>query len=376
MSARNQHRVLCSLLALLVVGLIFDSAQAQDPAARHIEELAAMPSGSGVIAAINDEGAPQQSRVVFISPATGKMVWQLVQPFTIGSVAVSPDEKTVAVGLVAVSDRDLGVLFLDARSGKQAGGIGDDPNSYFVPGLVYPRFGSGVSQLRYSPDGALLYGLSNDTLFAWDVAAQRYLWTRDVPAVIEAPKDLPDPLPYGHATDFALSPDGRQIAALRDALRIATAGRMKPRHFIERAATGNAEIETATFSADSRILAAGEFGSKDNGKTTFHHTELWIGGALKALHIDGCGDGIAWTGTPDVFGCQNDTGAHLRNIHDPQKDIGAAGPAGALPILKVGNALWSSSYKRSDWKDPAKPLTITLGELGTGHQITLALPGR
>jgi hypothetical protein len=62
--------------------------------------------------------------------------------------------------------------------------------------MTYPRFGSGVSQLKYSPDEALLYGLSNDTLFAWDVAAKKYLWIADIPAVIEAPPELPDPLPY------------------------------------------------------------------------------------------------------------------------------------------------------------------------------------
>jgi hypothetical protein len=77
-----------------------------------------------------------------------------------------------------------------------------------------------------------------------------------------------------------------------------------------------------------------------------------------------------------VFGCQNESGAHLRNLHDPQKNIGAAGPVSDLPILKVGNSLWSSAYKRSDWKDPAKPLSLTLGELGTGRSVTLTLPGR
>jgi len=376
MKVRIEVRALRCLLELFSLVLVSCWAHAQVSAPRQISVLVASPSGSGIVAAIHDDGAPQQPRVFFMSPATGKIVWQLVQPFTIGSIAVSPDGNTVAVGLVGVTDRDLGVLLLDARSGKQVGGIGDDKNSYFVPGLVYPRYGSGVSQLMYSPDGALLYGLSNDTLFAWDVAAKKYLWTQDVPAVIEAPPELPDPLPYGHATDFTLSPDGRQIAALRDVLRIATAGRTMPGHFIKRDPTSHAEIETAVFSSDSRILAAGESGTTDNGKTTFIATDLWIDGALKPVHIDGCGNGIAWTGAPDVFGCQNDSGAHLRNIHDLQKDIGSAGPPGNLPILKVGNSLWSAAYKYGDWKDPAKPLSITLGELGTGHRVTLMLPGR
>ncbi len=311
-----------------------------------------------------------------MSLSTRQIVWQQAQPFTIGSVAMSPDGSTVAVGLVGVPDSDLGVVLLDAHSGKQMSGLGVDLDLDFSPGTVYPRFGSGVSQLRYSPDGALLYGLSNDTLFAWDVAAKKYLWITDIPAVIKAPPNLPDPLPYGHATDFALSPDGRQIAALRDALRIATAGRIKPRHFIERSPIHDTRIETVVFSADSRVLAAGEYGTLKDGKTVFYATDLWINGATKAIHIDGCGAGIAWTGTPDEFGCQNDSGSHLRNIVAPQKDIGTAAPLGDLPILKVGSSLWSSVYKRSDWTDPTKPLALTLVELGTGKHVSISLPGR
>jgi hypothetical protein len=369
-------RMLLHLLTVISLTFAVSLGHAQTMAHRRIAELVASPSGSAIVVAINDDGASQQSQVVFMSPSTDRIVWQRAQPFTIGSIAMSPDGNTVAVGLVGVPDSDLGVVLLDAHSGKQVGGLGVDLDLSFMPGTVYPRFGSGVSQLKYSPSGALLYGLSNDTLFAWDVAAKKYLWITDVPAVIEAPPNLPDPLPYGHATDFTLSPDGRQIAALRDALRIVTAGRMKPQHFIERSPTRNTVIETAVFSADSRVLAAGEYGTLANGKTVFHATDLWINGATKAVHIDGCGDGIAWTGDPDVFGCQNDSGSHLRNMSDPQKDLGAAAPSGDLPILKVGNSLWSSDYKRSDWKESGNPLVLTLVELGTGKRVTITLPGK
>lgn len=356
---------------VLATGLV----PAQNPAAREIEAMAASSPGSGVALAVNDDpyGA---SQLFFFSPPLDKVLWQLAKLPTIGSVAISPDGNTVAVGLVAVTERDFGVLLLDARSGKQLGGLGADKDSYFIPGLVYPRFGSGVSQLTYSADGALLYGLSNDTLFAWDVVAKKYLWNVDVPDYIEAPADLPDPLPYGHATDFVLSPDGRQIAALRDLLQITNAGRIKPRHFIKRGPNHDLVIETAVFSTDSRILAAGEYGTLKDGKTVFQATDMWIDGAVKPAKIIGCGGNIAWTGAPDVFACQNDSGSHLRNIHDPQKDIGSASPSGDLPILKVGNSLWSSAYKRSDWKDPTKSLSLTLVELGTSRQVTLALPGR
>ena len=364
------------LLGLMVSLVLASYAPAQTTPFREIEALAVNASGSLLVVAIDYGGLGKPSQVVCFSLATGKMMWQLMQPFTVGSVAVSPDGNTVAVGLVAVTERDSGVLLLDARSGKQVGGIGDDPNSYFIPGLVFPRFGSGVSQLRYSPDGAVLYGLSNDTLFAWDVAAKKYVWTKDVPAVIEAPPDLPDPLPYGHATGFTLSPDGRQIAVVRDAVRVAAAGRTKPGHFIRRNAAPGLEVDVAAFSADNRILAAGEFGTLKDGKTMVHATDLWIDGAVKAVHIDGCGDGIAWTNQPNLFGCQDASGAHLRDIHDPQKDIGAAGPPSDLPLLKVGNSIWAAAYKAADWKDPSKPLPLTLVELGSGRRVTVTLPGR
>ena len=99
-------------------------------------------------------------------------------------------------------------------------------------------------------------------------------------------------------------------------------------------------------------------------------------GSTRAVKIAGCGGSIAWSGTTDVFGCQNATGAHLRNVHDPDKDIGAAGPVSDLPILKVGNSLWSVAYKDGDWKDPGKSLPLNMTELGTGKQVTVTLPGR
>ena len=96
----------------------------------------------------------------------------------------------------------------------------------------------------------------------------------------------------------------------------------------------------------------------------------------KPLAVEDCGGGIAWTYNPDIFACQNATGAHLRNIRDPQKDIGAAGPVSDLPILKVGHSLWVAAYRSTDWKDASKPLPLTLVELGTGKRVTVTLPGR
>ncbi len=196
--------------------------------------MALTASGSGVVVAVNDTGAGSASWLLMISTADGRVMWRLDHQPTIASLAIAPDGKTVAVGFRGVSDSAAGVNLLQTDSGEQVGALGFVEKFDFAPGVTYPQWGDGVAQLALSPDGALLYGLSNDTLFAWEIAGKRYLWTRDVPAVVTAPRDRPDPLPYGHATSFALSPDGRQIAVARDVLRVATAGRDRPLHFVRR----------------------------------------------------------------------------------------------------------------------------------------------
>lgn len=366
---RKVATMLCLAIAM--------ASYAQDGMLPCVVALAGTPSGADLIFGVNYLDANLGSHLYMISTSTGQIEWQLENLPTIASLAVAPGGDTVAVGFRGVADSDAGVVLLGMQSGKQVADLGFDEKLEFAPGVTYPRWGDGVAELAFSPDGTLLYGLSNDTLFAWDVTAKRYLWTRDVPAVIEAPPDLPDPLPYGHATTFALSSDGRQIAAARDALRIATAGRTKPPHFIKRSVTYSLDFPAKpAFSADNRILAVGEFNHAHDPSSATYATEFWENGALKAHKIDGCGGGIAWTDDPDIFACQNASGAHLRNIHQPAKDIGAAGPASDLPILKAGHSLWVASYRNTDWKDPDKPLPLTLVELGTGKHFTVTLPGR
>ena len=104
--------------------------------------------------------------------------------------------------------------------------------------------------------------------------------------------------------------------------------------------------------------------------------EYWVGSNPKGTRIEGCGGGIAWTDDPNLFGGQSADGAHLRNMNDPTKNIGAACPPSDLPILKVGSSLWSIAYKNTDWKDATKPLPLTLVELGTGKRVTISIPGR
>jgi hypothetical protein len=130
----------------------------------------------------------------------------------------------------------------------------------------------------------------------------------------------------------------------------------------------------ATFSSDGRILAAGELSVAENNKARSYVTDLWVNSAVKAIHVDGCGDGIAWTNAPDVFGCQDASGSHLRNMKAPQTDVGAAGPTGDLPLLKAGDSLWASGYKRSEWNDASKLLPLV--QLGGSARVTVTIPGR
>jgi hypothetical protein len=154
---RVQARTSLTLLrvSVMLLGTVGVAGRvcAQSEVQRKIVALAATRSGSELFAAVNDESDNSASHLYAMSPASGEVIWQTGKLPEIGSAKVAPDGATVAVGLVGVPDRDAG---------------------------VYPRFGSGVSQLNYSPNAALLYGLSNDTLFAWDVASNAYLWIRDV----------------------------------------------------------------------------------------------------------------------------------------------------------------------------------------------------
>ena len=364
----------CFVLLLMLISSALLHAQVE----RTVSAIVADRDGSTLVIGIEDvnvKGAKRAHLVLAVRPSTGFIVWRYEPPAPPRTISLSPGDEFVAVGLWGQDPAGEGLFLLRSASGQQIAALSEDDKLQVDPGAIYPRWGGGMENIRFSPDGSWLYGLTGDTLFAWDTAARHYLWAREVPAVIVAPPDQPDPLPYGHATGFALSPDGRQIAAIRDVLRVASAGRTRPSHFIKREASGSMQIASAAFSADNKILAAGEFGTL-NGEVNFYSTELWVAGALHPVKIEACGNHIAWSANPDIFACQNDTGAHLRNIHDPQKDIGVAGPVSDLPILKVGDSLWSVAYKMTDWKDATKPLPLTLVELGTGRRMTLTLPGR
>ena len=170
---------------------------------------------------------------------------------------------------------------------------------------------------------------------------------------------------------ITVSPDGKELAVIEEnAPTLLSAGTSQPKTVT--ALTSTLSTTAVAFNAASDLLAAGESLLPSSRVLT----EVWRAGQRRPLVVTDCGGGIAWTYNPDIFACQNSTGAHLRSIRDPQKDIGAAGPVSDLPILKVGNSLWVAAYKTTDWKDPGKPLPLTLVELGTGKRVTVTLPGR
>lgn len=345
----------------------------QNGVARSVTALAAASDGSVLIVALVDASTTGGSIAAFV-PSSGRTAWQHPSIHLPTALVLSHDNRTLAVGFAGVPENDAGVLLYSTATGVEMGSLGIDASLGFAPGEQYASWGNGVVGLAFSPDKTTLYGVSNDDLFAWDLQEKHYLWTTEVPADPAHAKDGPDLIAFGHTTGLALSPDGKQLVAGRGVLQVTSASSLRPAHFIRRGADRSAlELAAApAFSADSRILS-GSYSADTKGTVALKY---WMGSNFKPTQVDGCGGGMAWTDNPDVFGCQNASGAHLRNIHAATKDIGAPGPVSDLPILKVGNSLWSVAYKVSDWKDATKSLPLTLVELGTGKQLTIMLPGR
>ncbi|WP_419805305.1 WD40 repeat domain-containing protein [Terriglobus sp.] len=361
---------------LCVPSALFQSSGPQIDNGRYIRSITATPDGSNLVLGLYEPHG--KNFAISLTPLSGRILWQREFEPIPTKLVMGPDGHTLALGFGGVFGDGPGVLILNSTSGKQEQALGADDKLDFEPGAMYNTWGNGIVGLAFSPDQGLLYGVSNDTLFAWDLKAQHYLWVQDIPGVFETPRDLHDILPYGHASALALSPDGKQLAAARTVLHVTSAGSTRPVHFISR---GSKDIQMLSpgrpvFSSDNKVLAAGDAAPLDRQGNRSYALEYWVGSNPRGTRVPGCGGGIAWTDQPDIFGCQDTAGAHLRNIHDPTKDIGAAGPPSDLPILKVGNSLWSVAYKNGDWKDATKPLPLTLVELGTGKRLTITLPGR
>lgn len=364
-----------SLLWLLVLGTCHLFCQSSD--SRSVAAIAAASDGSLLFVAIADFQLAGGS-VLAIAASSNRIVWQHRVQHTPTTLTVSPDNRTLAAGFAGVPESDAGVLLYATESGKQTGSLGIDADLGFLPGEQYAAWGNGIVGLAFSPDQAVLYGVSNDDLFAWDMQAKRYLWVVEIPADPGHAKDSPELIALGHTSGLALSPNGKQLAVARGMLRITSAGRMRPAHFIQRGGEDKKAVLASgpVFSSDSRILTA-TYVAASNSSTGF--SKNWIGSSLKPTQIPDCEAGVMWMAgalSVDMFGCQNESGAHLRNIHDPLKNVGAAAPAGNLPLLRVGNSLWSTDYSLGSWKNPTTPFILTLGELGTGKRLILTLPGR
>lgn len=357
----------CLITFFTLFGL--SSATAQHPG-HFVQRWAGTPNGAILVFSIADESYlhlnPEASGdLIAVSVATNKLLWQLRQIATVKSLAISPDGNTVAVGYYGTSElpnsthNDDSVVFFSVADGHVLGGVTSDVDHDFTPDETFPSGSSGVSGLTFSPDGSLLYGVYNFTVFAYDIAANKPVWTYKIKQ-IEKYFDLGASL-FG----VGISPDGKRLAITGNGSYLLTAGRQQPRTLASFAKGG----DVVAFSGDSRSVVVGARELHDPKVATY----IWLSAAAKPVDVQDCGGGVAWQ-TKDVFACQNASGAHLRDALHPTKDIGSAGPVSSLPILKVGNSLWVARYQHRQWIDGTKPFQLLIQELGTPNTKTITLP--
>jgi WD40 repeat protein len=354
------------LLACLGVG----TANAQVTAERFVTAVAACPDGS--LLAISLEDNRSGGEIVVLQSSTNRVLWKAQQPGTASTLAFSPDGNTVAVGYHTTSDTENGLQVFDSRAGKILAVQSDGVDGISL-GMGFASWGGGVEQLFFAPKGDALVGLSNDTLFAWNTATQKFLWNEDVPDRLRETAGHNGPT--GHVNALGMSEDGTRFAAARDrAVYILTANAAGPKLLAQRnipsGIVGAAEL---AFSPDRRLLALGVWG--EHGTRPRSTTLIWAPSG-RATTIADCGGGIAWLPDSQTIACQNSSGAHVRNIYKPAMDIGTPGPSSDLPILKIGDSLWVAAYLRNDWQDPKKDLSLPLVELGTGKRRMVTVPGR
>ena len=363
-SARSSRRVRL-VFALFLQGIVALCCPCEDRVERTVRMISAPASGSELVVVLADDGSDKTPTVLAISVASGKVLWNRDDlPLAYGA-AFSPSGKTVALAVDRPPKNDSVAQIVDAASGKVLESIRQQD----APGY----FPAKTQELAFSPDGSILYGLGEQYLYAWDTVTSKLLWTRDVPG------GLPDNK-LDHADSFALSADGRELGLNRFGLvYLLQAGPTKPRGATELPGDINNVGDQPAFSPDGHYFVTGFGYNSSFAKLAAHYTRgglLWRLNGSKPVPVKDCGGYFAWTYNPEVFACQSYTGTHLRNVHDPNKDIGTAGPISDLPFVKVGNSVWAAAYKITDWKDPTKPLPLTLVELGTGKRLTIMLPGR
>ena len=353
----------CTFLLIFASGGV--SGLAQSEGTRSVEALAAAHDGSWWLASIADGTS---NVVVAFDTASGHVRWRFPHPGVAEALAISGDGHRVALGYRSTNDSEAGLEVLDAATGKPLASVADAPGGDSL-GMGFASWGAGVSDLAFAPSGTL-FGLSNDTIFSWSPATKDFGWAEEAPDRRHEAEGHNGPT--GHVTSFALSADGTRLAVARDRgvyMLAAEDGSVLAQRLASPDSDGGMSL---AFSPDRRLLALGQ--SLATAPRGFI-THVWAPDGGSTV-LPGCGWHIAWAADSKLLACQNSTGAHLRNIRDPQKDIGAAGPVSDQPILKVGNSLWVAAYKTTDWKEPSKPLPLTLVELGTGKRVTVTLPGR
>ena len=296
-------------------------------------------------------------RLLAINAENSAVLWTDDGLLSSATVAIALNGRRIVVAQSRAGSQLPALGVIDALTGKVTAPLKDDRSH----GLVLT--GGDASSLTLAPDGGEVYAsLRNGWIAAWDATTGKSLFTQDPPASAGR-------LDSGRV---AIAPSGKLLAVARDTGVYLL--RLPPEHAggdqtfapVDSHFTG-LQLFAPSFSEDGAWFAV-EHGYPI--ESLFFHPPL----RQPAATLKDC-SGIRWQNA-DTFACQNSTGAHLRSIRDPQKDIGAAGPVSELPILKVGNSLWVAAYKQTDWKDPSKPLPLTLLELGSGKRVTVTLPGR
>ena len=358
------------VLGFLLASTPITLAVAQITAERFVTAVAGNRDGS--MLAVSVEDSRFGGEIVAVQTSTNRVLWTSKQAGTASSLTFSPDGNTVAVGYHTASEGENGLQIFDAKTGQVLAALNKSPDGTPL-GIGFASWGEGVKQLFFAPHSQTLLGLSNDTLFAWDVKTHKFLWSEDVPDRLHEAADHSGPT--GHVSALGLSEDGTRLAAARDhAVYSFKIGTGAPTLFEQRRVPadtfGKAKL---AFSPDRQLLALGVLGG---GGTRLRASTLILAPDGGAASIADCGSGIAWLADSQTIACQNSAGAHLRDVHHPTKDIGAAGPPSDLPVLKIGNSLWVAAYRYNDWKDPKNSTSLTLIGLGTGERVLVTLPGR
>jgi WD40 repeat protein len=166
----------------------------------------------------------------------GKQRSQIAIPEDIVGATVSADGRTVALWTFHNEDKDKGLRFLEAATGKA------------IPGWTPPSQKQ-IRTAQFSPDGKTVFVGTRDGLSIWDPVAGKEVHT----------------FPNVWGVRFAFSPDGKTAAALGTGTQDDPHGALlhvwdlasgTPRAAATAARGHLHEVESLAFSPDGRILAS------------------------------------------------------------------------------------------------------------------------